>query len=136
MDTDNNEISETFIESQETPAAVHSRNYFAVSGDGVPQKLLRYNLSKDVTIIGRDESCDLTLNDPKISRKHLKVVVEGESNVRIMDMGSSNGTFINDVRVDNRVLKYGDEVAVGNTLLKYLYTDDDKPSAKKVYELS
>jgi pSer/pThr/pTyr-binding forkhead associated (FHA) protein len=65
--------------------------------------------------IGRDE-CEIELNDPDVSRRHavLRQVDEG---LAIEDLGSKNGTFVNDRRVSGIVpVGAGDRVRFGNTV--------------------
>jgi pSer/pThr/pTyr-binding forkhead associated (FHA) protein len=126
--------TETFISDAAIPDKVKNKHYLAISGDGVPQKVLEYDLKKEITVIGRGDGCDLVLKDPKISRKHLKIVLESDTSVRVLDMGSSNGVFIGEKKVENATLKYGDEISLGNTKMKYFYQESGG-SGKKIYEL-
>ena len=66
-------------------------------------------------IIGR-EGCDIVLIDPEVSRRHAALsVVDGET--AIEDLGSTNGTFVNGVRIERpTVLSEGDSVQLGNTM--------------------
>jgi hypothetical protein len=71
--------------------------------------------------IGRASECDVTLNDPSVSRAHALVDIAGaEPTVR--DLGSTNGTFVNGVRIQSRALHDGDELRFGNT--KVLFEAD------------
>ena len=65
--------------------------------------------------VGRDD-CDVMLADPEVSRRHA-VVHDGAAGPTIEDLGSKNGTFVNDARIDRpAVLRAGDEVRLGNTV--------------------
>jgi predicted component of type VI protein secretion system len=65
--------------------------------------------------IGR-EGCDVVLMDPEVSRRHAAIRDQG-GNLAIEDLGSTNGTFVNDVRIAVvTVLRDGDEVRLGNTV--------------------
>ena len=69
-------------------------------------------------VVGRDEDCDLTLPDEKVSRKHVSLAVRGDGRVVLQDLGSTNGTFVDDRRVTRPVELAGTEtVKVGDTLL-------------------
>lgn len=70
------------------------------------------------TRIGRGTECDVTLNDPSVSRTHAVVDTEGpEPTVR--DLGSTNGTFVNGARVEAMRLRDGDELRFGNTHMTF-----------------
>lgn len=62
--------------------------------------------------LGRQGDNDLVLLDNRISRRHARIVREGES-YRIEDADSRHGTFINGERVTSRVLKAGDQISLG-----------------------
>jgi pSer/pThr/pTyr-binding forkhead associated (FHA) protein len=65
-----------------------------------------------MTIIGRREDCDLRIPLGDVSRKHCRVIKEADS-VRVEDLGSSNGTYVNGQRVQEAILQPGDTVKVG-----------------------
>jgi len=62
--------------------------------------------------IGRKNSCDLRIPLSSVSRQHCEVRLEGDG-VSIHDLGSSNGTFVNEDRVQQETLRPGDAVVVG-----------------------
>lgn len=64
--------------------------------------------------IGRASECEVTLNDPGVSRTHAIVETAG-AQPRVRDLGSTNGTFVNGERVTSRELRSGDELRFGNT---------------------
>ncbi|MHC5019679.1 MAG: sigma 54-interacting transcriptional regulator [Planctomycetota bacterium] len=76
-----------------------------------------FDLGDSVTI-GRGEENGIRLYDETSSRKHAEVVREGEG-FRVRDLGSSNGTFLNGLKVDSAVLADGDEIVVGATRLRF-----------------
>jgi len=65
---------------------------------------------KDVGVIGRSKSCDISLVATHLSRQHAKYTV-GPLGVKIEDLNSSNGTFVNGHRVNQALLKNGDELS-------------------------
>lgn len=67
-----------------------------------------YPLQGAVTI-GRSPECDVQINDPGLSRVHARLVPE-EDGVRVEDLGSTNGTFLNDRRVMRETARIGDEI--------------------------
>lgn len=69
-------------------------------------------------VLGRSSTSDLRLQHPSISRRHAQLVRKGEG-FTICDLGSQNGTFVNRKRISAEVeLHIGDEIALGNALLK------------------
>ncbi|MBN1314308.1 MAG: FHA domain-containing protein [Anaerolineales bacterium] len=82
-----------------------------------PQIGTRHTL-KTETILGRKPDCDIVLADPSISRKHTQITQKGQV-YAISDLGSSNGTFVNGVRIQHEVLlKPGDQVRLGDRVLQ------------------
>jgi len=76
---------------------------------GAPYLSLR---SSSVTV-GRAEDNDLVLADPEISRHHARLEPDGRS-WRAIDLGSTNGTWVNGVRLNAATIAVGDEVAFGD----------------------
>lgn len=78
----------------------------------------RYPLMGALTIVGRDDSADIILDDPGISRRHseIRVTADGPHFVTtIRDLDSTNGTFVNGERVVRQRLEPGDRITVGRT---------------------
>lgn len=76
-------------------------------------------LAGRVSIVGRDPSCDLVVNDVKCSRRHA-VLETGPDGVAIRDSGSANGVFVNGQRVERAILRAGDVVSMGEVQLTLL----------------
>ncbi len=68
---------------------------------------------RDVWVIGRSRSCDVCLADPAVSARHARVACRGRR-WTIADLGSTNGTLVNGVRVEHAVLEPGDELLLGD----------------------
>ena len=82
----------------------------------------RYPLMGAMTILGRDDSADIILDDPGISRRHseLRVTTDGPRFVTtIRDLGSTNGTYVNGERVTTTHLEDGDRITVGRTSITF-----------------
>lgn len=71
-----------------------------------------FSISREMTVIGRRQDCDLMIPLGEISRKHCRIIREADT-LRLEDMGSSNGTFHNGRRVQEAVLSAGDTIQVG-----------------------
>jgi hypothetical protein len=74
----------------------------------------------DRTTIGRSPDNDIFLDDVTVSRKHA-VVLQSDGELRIEDLGSLNGTFVNRRRIDSATrLESGDEVQIGKYRLSFI----------------
>jgi hypothetical protein len=74
----------------------------------------------DRTTIGRSPDNDIFLDDVTVSRRHA-VLVESRGELRIEDLGSLNGTFVNRRRIDSATrLESGDEVQIGKYRLSFI----------------
>jgi pSer/pThr/pTyr-binding forkhead associated (FHA) protein len=71
-----------------------------------------FSIARDMTVIGRREDCDLRIPLGDISRKHCRIVRDGDM-LKLEDLGSSNGTFLNAHRVQEALLSPGDSIQVG-----------------------
>jgi predicted component of type VI protein secretion system len=80
----------------------------------------------DGFVIGRVAGCDLVIDDSKASRRHARLVVEAGV-AEVEDLGSSNGTRLNDKPVTRRVLRDGDRIQIGATVL--VYREGEAPGA-------
>jgi pSer/pThr/pTyr-binding forkhead associated (FHA) protein len=71
-----------------------------------------FPLQSGRTVIGRKADCDLRIPLADISRRHAEVAIDPRG-VALKDLGSSNGTYVNNKRVTEMVLKAGDHVVIG-----------------------
>src|SRR5439155_2633010 len=83
----------------------------------------RYDLRDGSLTLGRDHTNAIQVSDNEISRRHAEIHKD-EQGYRLVDLGSSNGTFVNAEQVTERRLVNGDRVQLGRTLL--LFTDADE----------
>jgi hypothetical protein len=76
-------------------------------------------LVKDVVLLGRNDQCYIVIADPLVSRRHSQITCDGPY-CTIEDLGSTNGTFVNDQRLDQpRILRDGDQIRVADSLLVF-----------------
>jgi diguanylate cyclase (GGDEF)-like protein len=84
------------------------------------------SLEREEIVLGRTADCDLTLEGAGISRRHC-VLRRAPTGAVLEDLGSTNGTLINDKQLHAReqcALRSGDVIRVGDIALKYLERDD------------
>ena len=81
-------------------------------------------------ILGRAQECDHQVLADGISKKHLRITVNGES-AFAEDMGSSNGTLINGKIIKKITLRDGDKIALPNVILQFVYVLEKKVIIKK-----
>ena len=74
------------------------------------------DIEKDLTLVGRDEDCDLKLDHKSISKLHC-VIVRTDGLLLVRDLGSTNGTRVNGTRVRRAALLPNDTLSIAN--LKY-----------------
>ncbi len=71
-----------------------------------------FPLSGPTAVIGRAENCDLQIPLLDVSRRHCELRMAAET-LKVKDLASSNGTYVNNKRVNEQVLAAGDRLAVG-----------------------
>ncbi|MFO0946701.1 MAG: GGDEF domain-containing protein [Planctomycetota bacterium] len=74
-------------------------------------------------VIGRGLNCEMVLGDESASREHACIELR-EEGFFIRDMRSTNGTFVNEVRITEEMLKDGDRIRIGSSILKFLAGDN------------
>jgi Protein of unknown function (DUF3662)/FHA domain len=78
----------------------------------------RHQIGADPVVIGRLPDCDIVLNDPNVSRRHVEVLRVNDAFV-VRDLGSTNGTKLNGVAVRESYLSTGDDITVGSTTIVF-----------------
>ena len=78
-----------------------------------------YQITETPLTIGRDNLCTITINDPRMSRQHA-VIYYYHPDFFLKDLGSTNGTFVNDRLVKQARLKSGDRIRMGGTLFEFI----------------
>jgi len=70
-------------------------------------------------ILGRDASCDITITDANISRRHVQFLQDVVGTWKIVDLDSTNGTKLNGSRITTALLRDGDQITLGVTVLEF-----------------
>jgi chromosome segregation ATPase len=99
-------------DSQNTPALI------CLTSDTPRQ----YALAKRTMSIGRSSQCDIQILTHFVSREHARLTVSPRGSVVLEDLGSTNGVFVNSVRIDRQELHHGDLVTVGESQFRFLET--------------
>jgi adenylate cyclase len=99
-------------------------------------------LAKDRVVIGKLPENDIELKDNTVSRQHCQLQRVGKS-VKLVDMKSTNGCYVNGQRVQSKVLAVGDKITVGRTTISFLavskeesYRDTDDQKISLVVPIS
>lgn len=103
-----------------TPGATIVPSLFVIRGN---DQGTRFELDEGAIRLGRESSSGIQLHDTEVSRQHAEVrwVDRGHT---ILDLNSSNGTFVNGKRIHQHELASGDQVQVGSTLMLYTGPSD------------
>src|SRR6187399_668575 len=84
-----------------------------------PRLGTRSVLAEAAVDIGRGSACHLILDADSVSRRHARIEWTGQQH-RLVDLASTNGTYLNGTRVRDSLLKDGDRIGIGKALLKYM----------------
>lgn len=71
-----------------------------------------FSLNPDTTIVGRKNDCDVRIPLSEVSRKHVELQVEGTT-ITAKDLGSANGTYVNNKKISQCSLSAGDHIIIG-----------------------
>src|ERR1043166_9435811 len=85
------------------------------------------SMNEGPVLIGRQAGATLKIGNASVSRRHAMIEKEGDRFV-IADLGSRNGTFVNDIPVKRRELQHGDRVRIGESQFFFLFEDTDEPA--------
>lgn len=108
-------------ESKDTRKA----NFVVLAGQDIGRK---YDVESEEMYIGRNEMCEIFVDDEDVSRIHAKIDATSDY-VYIEDLGSTNGTLVNGDKIKRHQLEDGDRIQVGSmTVLKFNYVDEIEES--------
>ncbi len=81
-----------------------------------------YALTKPRVVMGRGQGSDIQLPDSEISRRHAMIEIRGDD-AMLIDLQSTNGTFVDGTRIQRSALTSHQEFSVGTTTLMYIVTE-------------
>lgn len=118
--------------ASERPAASGPPCLVIISGDDMGR---RFELGVAEVSIGRADNCTICVNTDQVSRKHCTVQhILGK--YFIVDNRSTNGTFVNEQKVERAKLLDGDQIRVGKTVLKYTESHVEQRYFEHVFNLA
>lgn len=82
-----------------------------------------FALGERAVILGRGEDCDLVVNEPSISRYHVRLE-PAEGKCLVVDLGSTNRTLLNGMEVRRAALRDGDSLRLGDVIFRFLVGDN------------
>ncbi len=92
-----------------------------------PGRFAAIGIDDRTVFIGRDASCEFSIDDPSVSRRHARVYQDHSSgrgpDVVVQDLGSTNGTLVNGQQVKRALLSHGDRIHIGDVLLRFEMLD-------------
>ena len=100
--------------------------FTAVSPDQEP---VRLSFNKPEILIGTHSSCDLSVADRFVSKKHCKIILK-DNLCTILDMGSTNGTFVRGIRIDQLTIPLSGRFCIGETEIRYSVEHTSDPSER------
>src|SRR5262245_5135069 len=113
-------VSETWVTSPKRPVSKSSKQACLVHIYPTGLNIgTRYALGDHALVLGRGEDCEIRINDHSVSRLHARVENRGDG-YWIVDLQSTNGSFVNDVVTTATLLKDGDYLRIGNCIYRYL----------------
>ena len=86
-------------------------------------------VSNGILICGRDADADLVFPSGRVSRKHLRLECEG-TQLFATDLGSTNGTYVNNQKIEKMQLKHNDVIRIGDFSIKVVGDDSQSPASK------
>lgn len=81
-----------------------------------------YTVTKPRTVLGRGTESDVQLQDSEVSRRHAMLEIRGDE-AMVVDLGSTNGTYVDGVRVQKASIYSNQEFSLGTTMLMFIVTD-------------
>ena len=89
-------------------------------------------------VVGSGNDCQIKLNNNRISRNHLQIIFDNKGKLNVQDLGSTNGTFLNGIKIeDNKILKHKDKLQLAglNDVLIVVEKPDSNHVTAENYDL-
>jgi diguanylate cyclase (GGDEF)-like protein len=116
---DRMEITTERLEPKENSVAEGRQACLVHIYPSAPNMGRRYPLQNEPVMIGRGGDADILIDDPSVSRRHVRLVPQAIGH-EVIDQGSTNGTYVNDEKTPRQLLCDGDYLKVGNHIYRYL----------------
>lgn len=107
------------------PATLHLRKTRLVVNPGSPNERV-YSFDQDIITVGATDSCDVLLDDETVSRRHCRIIQDGPDTL-VVDLNSTNGTWVEGVRVGQAYLEPDVLLGVGNCIIRFNPVDEQLP---------
>ncbi|MFK7767007.1 MAG: GGDEF domain-containing protein [Mariniblastus sp.] len=107
-------------EQEPKPSSNFQGNLLQIHPVNLGQGLIK--LTDEPFVIGREFDCDLACNEEAVSRRHLHIK-KTSAGYRLVDLDSTNGTWVNEKNEITCLLKSGDRIRVGSRIFKFISTD-------------
>jgi hypothetical protein len=111
------EVETSFVEGEAELAPLAGGQATLTLFEG-PTPARTFSLTKPVVTLGRLPESDVVVADPGASRQHARIT-NANGEFVLTDLGSTNGTLVNDEAVHDRVLDDGDRITIGDTVLEF-----------------
>lgn len=133
MIKDTKTVITAVVPKEDTPQQSNDACLVVIYGMDLGKKV---NLSQTVTVIGRSAGSDFQIDQEAVSRSHCRISSDGRSYV-IRDLGSTNGTYVNDELIKEYVVRDGDLIKIGRCIFKFLTGDNIESSYHdEIYKLT
>jgi hypothetical protein len=110
------EVEASFVEGSERLPPLGTGATLTLLEGGRPART--FSLAKPVVTLGRLPESDVVVEDPGASRQHARIS-NADGQYVLVDLGSTNGTLVNDEPVAERALDDGDRITIGETVLEF-----------------
>ena len=93
-----------------------------------------YTFNKDTILIGRSPEADIFLDNPGVSREHVKLEMTNKGYYAAEDLGSANGTYLNDQPISREFLMNNDVLRIGKFSLWMNYEEDRRGTGPEAHQ--